>query len=196
MPDKEQVEQNREHIVTLCSQITRPGITDLMKWLDSSDFYTAPASTRFHGAEPGGLAAHSIAVYLELNRTAAAWKEFFPENLPEESLIITGLFHDLCKVNCYKAETRRRKNDTTGVWESYETYTRDEKFPFGGHGSKSVFIIQNYMKLTPEEAVAINCHMGAYDDPDGKYVSAAYEHYPLAWALHVADEAATFLNGI
>ena len=195
MPTKEQIEQNREHITTLCSQITRPGIADLMKWLDSSDYYTAPASTRFHGAEPGGLAAHSINVYLELNRTVAAWREFFPEQLPEESLIITGLFHDLCKVNFYKTETRRRKNDATGVWETYEAYAVDEKFPFGGHGSKSVFIIQNYMKLTPEEAVAINCHMGAYDDPDGKYVSKAYEHYPLAWALHVADEAASYLIG-
>ena len=183
--------ENIERFRTICSSITRPGIESLMEWLESSDFYTAPASRRYHGAEPGGLLAHSLNVYDELNRLMKAYPEI---EVPEESVAIAALFHDLCKVNFYKKEIRRRKNDVTGVWESYEAYEIDEKFHFGGHGAKSVFLIQNYMKLTPQEAVAIQNHMGAYDDPQSKYASAAFEQYPFAFLLHVADSAAAFIK--
>lgn len=91
----------------------------------------------------------------------------------------------------YKTEKRNRKNEA-GQWESYDAYTIAEKFHFGGHGSKSVFIVQQFIKLTPEEAVAINCHMGLGDGKD--YVGDAYEQYPLAWLIHTADEAATFIK--
>jgi hypothetical protein len=116
----------------------------------------------------------------------------YPEvQVPEESIIITSLFHDLCKVNMYAKEIKYRKAEN-GKWEPYDAYVHNEKLHFGGHGSKSVFILQNFIKLTPEEAVAINCHMATWED--NPYVGAAFEQCPLAWLLHVADESATFIK--
>ena len=177
--------ENKNRFLEICFDIKRPGITKLLEWLDASDFYTAPASTKFHGSYPGGLLDHSLNVYDEFQKLQSIYK------LPcsEETCAIITLFHDLCKVNTYTTEKRNRKNDA-GQWESYDAYTFNEKFCYGGHGSKSVFILQNYIKLTAEEAVAINCHMGAYEGD----VSKAYEQFHLAWLLHVADEAATYLT--
>lgn len=180
---------DKERFITLCKVIQRDGIDDLMEWLESSDFYTAPASTRFHGNHPGGLLAHSINVYEELKRILQTYPEV---DISEETVAIVSLFHDLCKVNFYASEKRNRKNED-GKWESYDAYTIKEKFCFGGHGSKSVFIVQNFIKLTPAEAAAINCHMGAFGD-NGEYVGKTFEQYPLAFLLHMADCAATYLR--
>ncbi len=160
-----------------------------MNWLERSDFYRAPASTKYHGAYAGGLLDHSLNVYDELDRLIKAYPEIPAP--AEETAIVVSLFHDLCKVNSYVTEKRNRKNDA-GQWETYDAYTFSEKLHFGGHGSKSVFILQNYIRLTPEEAVAINCHMSCWDG--NKDAGAAYEQFPLAWMLHVADEAATYLS--
>lgn len=177
-----------QRFIGLCQGITREGIDSLLEWLEKSDFYTAPASTRFHGNYPGGLLEHSLNVYGELKRILDAYQKEI--QVGEETVRIVALFHDLCKVNFYIPEKRNRKNEA-GQWESYDAYTIKEKFCFGGHGSKSVFLVQNFIKLTPEEAVAINCHMG-FSNGD-KDVGKAYEQYPLAWALHVADEAASYI---
>lgn len=186
---EEIIQANKKVFLELCSKINRDGIDKLLAWLEKSDFFTCPASTRFHGAYAGGLLEHSLNVYSELCRLSKAYPEF---SFSEESMIIVALFHDLCKVNFYGVEKRNRKNDTTGQWEKYDAYTYDEQFCFGGHGSKSVYLTQYFIKLTPEEAVAINCHMGAYDG--NKDVGKAYEHFPLAWMLHVADESASFIK--
>lgn len=179
---------NKKRFLELCSQIRREGIDKLLNWLENSDFYICPASTRFHGNYPGGLLEHSLNVYDELVRLMKA----FPEvTAPPESVLIASLFHDLCKVNMYKEEKRNRKNEE-GQWESYTAYTISEKFAYGGHGSKSVFLIQNFMKLTTEEAVAINCHMSSWDG--NTFVGQAYEQHPFAWLVHVADEAATYID--
>ena len=178
--------ENEKRFLEICKDIKRPGIKELLEWLESSDFYTAPASSNYHGSYAGGLLEHSLNVFDEF------WKLMNVYKLPctyETGAIIT-LFHDLCKVNLYTTEKRNRKNDA-GQWETYDAYTFNEKFCYGGHGSKSVFILQNYMKLTAEEAVAINCHMSCWDG--NKDVGKAYEQFPLAWLLHVADEAATYI---
>lgn len=177
----------KEQFLSLCESIQREGIRELLDWLEHSDFYTAPASTRFHGNYEGGLLEHSLNVYTELKRLMAVYPEIKAD---EESLIIIALFHDLCKVNFYEPEQRFRK-DEAGNWEKYWTFKINEKFCFGGHGSKSVFIVQSFIKLKPVEAVAINCHMSAWDG--NKDVSNAFERYPLAWLLHVADESATYV---
>ena len=166
--------------------IQRPGIDALMSWLEESDFYTAPASSRFHGSHPGGLLEHSINVYNELQRLLAAYPEV---QCTKETAAIIALFHDVCKVNMYVPEKRNRKNDQ-GIWEQYDAYRIDEKFKFGGHGSKSVFLLQQFIRLTPEEAVAINNHMGAYDNDR---VGSSFEAFNLAFLLHVADGAATYI---
>lgn len=180
---------NKEIFVALAKRVEREGISQLMEWLDSTDFYTAPASTRFHGSHEGGLVEHSIAVHGRLHELTSLYNI----QASNETIAIVALFHDLCKVGMYKTEMRWRK-DANNQWEQYPTYKRDEDFKFGGHGSKSMYIVQNFMKLTPEEAVAINCHMGQWDATTYSDVSSAYEDCPLAWALHVADEAATYIN--
>ena len=116
-----------------------------------------------------------------------------PSAPSEESLAVAALFHDVCKVNLYKVDKRNQKID--GVWREVPVYVIEEKFHFGGHGSKSVFLVQQFMKLTTEEAAAINCHMGFSDGSATtvRDVSSAYQQFPLAWLTHVADEAATFL---
>lgn len=178
---------NKERFLSLCKAIQRPGISELLSWLEKSDFYTCPASTKYHGAYQGGLLEHSLNVYDELKRLMTAYPEI---EASEESIAIVSLFHDLCKVNFYATEKRNRKN-AQGQWESYDAYMVKEKFCFGGHGSKSVFLVQQFMKLMPEEAAAINSHMGFSDN---EYVGNVYEQFPLAWLVHVADEGATFIK--
>lgn len=181
---------NKERFVSLCRTVNRDGIEELLNWLENSDFYTCPASSRFHGAYSGGLLEHSLNVYDELKRLLNAYPEI---NVPEDSVVIAALFHDLCKVNMYITEKRNRKNES-GQWESYDAYTIKEKFCYGGHGSKSVFLVQHFIDLTPEEAVAINCHMSSWEDGAARTVGSAFEQNPFAWLVHVADESATYIK--
>ena len=177
---------NKERFISLCSSIKREGIDELMTWLEKSDFYEAPASTRFHGSYKGGLLQHSLNVYDELKRLLKAYPEI---KCSEETAVIISLFHDFCKINFYTTEKRNRKNEY-GQWESYDAYKVDEQFVFGVHGSKAVYLVQYFIRLTPEEATAINCHMGAYADEN---VGKSYDKFPLAWLLHVADESASYI---
>ena len=167
------------------THIKRDGSEDLLMWLDSTDFFTAPGSTRFHDSYSGGLADHSVNVFNELVRLLKAYPEI--KTTAETAAIVT-LLHDVCKAGCYKTEMRNRKNEF-GQWEKYPVYTFKEDFPYGGHGSKSVYLIQKFMKLTDEEAVCINCHMGV---ENGNFtVNDAYRAYPLAFLVHTADMAST-----
>ena len=168
----------------------REGVDALMEWLRGTDFYHAPASTRYHGSFDGGLVAHSLAVLHQLRRVNQAWGF----ELDEGSMVMCALFHDLCKADFYKPDTRNVK-DERGIWHKVPCYTVDEKYHFGGHGSKSVYLLMNFVKLSPEEAAAINCHMGQFDATAYGKPSEVYADNRLAWALHVADEAATYING-
>lgn len=173
------------------AQIQRPGADKLLAWLEGTDFFTAPASTRYHGSFEGGLYQHSLGVYKRfcelLDKLPNA-----PQISPE-SRAICALLHDLCKVNFYGVELRNRKNDETGRWEKVPFYTVDEKFHYG-HGEKSVFLIERFMKLKTEEAVAIRYHMGAFRDGEGGDYSAACEAYPLVLYLHTADMMASHFD--
>lgn len=185
--------KQKEEFLNLCrSKINRDGLDDLLGWLadeKKSDFFTAPASTRYHGAYAGGLCQHSLDVY----EYAQKLTFLLPTPINDESLVISTLFHDVCKVKLYGTEYRNQK--INGEWQSVPFYKTEEAFPFGGHGSKSVFLVQWFMKLKAEEAVAINCHMGFADGNSStvRDVSNAFHRYPLAWIVHVADEAATYL---
>ena len=176
--------------------IRRPGADALLAWLEKSDFFTAPASTRFHLSEPGGLVKHSIHVYERL-------REMFSNELErntdgpvilsdedEEKIAICGLLHDICKVNFYDVEMRNRKNER-GQWEKYPYYVVNDQLPYG-HGEKSVYIISGFMKLTRPEAMAIRWHMGFSGGEDSRLVGQALQQYPLAFALSVADMEATY----
>lgn len=179
---------NKERFIAICREnIHREGIDSLLESLEKNDFYVAPASTKYHLAEPGGLLQHSLNVYDELCRLVNAYE--MVEKISEESIAIVSLFHDFCKVNFYKQDTRNAKVD--GKWMVVPCYTIDEKIHYGGHGSKSVFLIERFIRLTTEEAVAINCHMGSWNGDNT--VGDAFTQFPLAWLVHVADEAASFL---
>lgn len=178
--------QEFKKIVT--RDISREGIAELIQWLDSSDFYTAPASTRFHGSFEGGLLLHSLNVFSQLTRLCK-WYEC---DASAETIAIVSLFHDLCKIGCYKTETRWRKN-AANQWEQYTCYTFKEDFAYGSHGGKSVYLLQNFLKLTPDEATAINCHMGQWEATQYGNPTEVYCRNKLAWLLHVADEAADFI---
>ena len=178
--------------------ITREGADQLLDYLLSpaSDFFTAPASTRFHGAYEGGLVEHSINVYecLKDYLSRPRVKERYGLQVTEESIAISALLHDLCKVNCYKPGFRNVK-DEKGVWQKVPTYDFDDKLPYG-HGEKSVYIITGFMRLTREEAFAIRYHMGFSGTEDIRNVSNAFEQFPLAFALATADmEATYFIEG-
>lgn len=175
--------------------IKRDGSQRLLEWIRSTDFYTAPASTRFHGAFPCGLVQHSLNVFYRLKQEYEL--EHGPDLTPEqiETVAIVALLHDLCKANYYDVEMRNRKNEQ-GQWEKYPTYIVNDKLPYG-HGEKSVYIVSGFMRLTREEAMAIRWHMGGFDDSakGGSYsVGNAFEMFPLAVLTHVADLLATTID--
>lgn len=174
----------------LSSQVQRHGVDKLLEWLAGTDFFRAPASTRFHGACEQGLVMHSLNVY------QAFMDRFYEEGVDNlESVTLCTLLHDLCKANYYKAGTRNVKNEATGQWEKVPTFNVEDQFPYG-HGEKSVFLIERFVRLKPAEAVAIRWHMGGFDDAakGGCFaISEAYDKYPLAIKLHIADLKATYL---
>ena len=181
--------------------ITRPGADKLLAWLETTDFFTAPASTRFHLSRPGGLVDHSVHVYERLDNLVTD-EEGYPGStfgedftISDETIAICGLLHDICKANFYTVEMRNRKNEQ-GQWEKYPFYVVDDQLPYG-HGKKSVYIISGFMKLTREEAMAIRWHMG-FSDTDfkggGFSVGNAFGKFPLAVLTHIADLQATYLD--
>lgn len=181
--------------------ITRPGAEEFLKWLESTDFFEAPASTRFHLSRPGGLVEHSIHVYERLKKLYNVEKYGDLSDLavyPEaETIAICGLLHDICKANFYDVEMRNRKNEQ-GKWEQYPFYVVKDQLPYG-HGEKSVYIISSFMKLTREEAMAIRWHMGFSDTEfkgGGFSVGNAFEKFPLAVLTHIADLQATYLDEV
>lgn len=180
--------------------ITRPGADKLLAWLETTDFFEAPASTRFHLSRPGGLVEHSVHVYERLRALFIAEKERADlcagiTSQEEETIAICGLLHDVCKANFYTVEMRNRKNEQ-GQWEKYPFYVVNDQLP-NGHGEKSVYIISSFMKLSREEAMAIRWHMGFSDNDfkaGGFSVGNAFEKFPLALLTHMADLQATYLD--
>lgn len=185
----------REEFLSLYDQhIHREGADKLREYLLSkhSDFFTAPASTRFHGSHPGGLAEHSLNVYhcLKDYLSRPRTRELYHMKASEESIAIVALLHDICKINCYKPGFRNVKDDN-GVWQKVPTFEYQDPLPYG-HGEKSVYIISGFMRLTREESFAIRYHMGFAGTEDSRNVSSAFEMFPLAFALSTADMEATY----
>ena len=180
-------ESTKHEIISLLNKVNRDGIDRLIEFLEKTDFFAAPASTKFHSNYEGGLADHSLNVYKELkDLTNGEW--------PEETIIVVGLLHDICKVNNYKVEMRNKKNPDTGVWYQEPYYTTDDLMPLG-HGEKSVMLISEFIRLTKEELYSIRWHMGGYEAKENySYISAAYYKYPLAVYTHMADLKATYID--
>ena len=186
--------KREEFIAVYQENIQRRGADRLLEWLDSdaSDFFTAPSSTRFHGAYEGGLVEHSLNVYEclkdYLNRPRT--KELYGMDYTPETIAVTALLHDICKVGFYAVDYRNAKNEQ-GVWEKVPYYTVRDTLPYG-HGEKSVYMIQSFMRLTRDEAFAIRYHMGFSGNEDKNNIGRALEMFPLALAVNVADMEATY----
>lgn len=186
------MDYKQKFISLFCEKISRNGAKELLNWINSTDFFVAPASTKFHCAKEGGLVEHSVKVYEVLR------EKYFEDSDDEESFAICALLHDICKINFYKISFRNIKNESTNTWERVPYYSIDDSFPYG-HGEKSVFLIERFMRLKPAEAVAIRWHMGGFDDSvkGGGYnspIAFAFDKYPLSVKLCISDLESTYLR--
>jgi len=190
---------NKERFLSIYNEhITREGADKLLEYITSpaSDFFTAPASLRFHGSYEGGLVEHSVNTYDCLSAYLARERvrELYKMDYPPESVAICALLHDICKLNTYKPGFRNVK-DEKGKWQQVPSYDYEDKLPYG-HGEKSVYIVGGFIRLSREEAFAIRYHMGFSGIEDKRNIGEALERFPLAFALNVADmEATYFLEG-
>lgn len=185
--------ENKERFIELLRSTKREGIEDLIMWLETTDFFEAPASTKFHGNYKGGLLEHSLNVYDMLNlEVSNIMSKTENIRINQDSVILVALLHDLCKVNLYKVDYRNTKNDY-GQWIKVPYYTTEDNEPYG-HGEKSVMLALEFIKLTKEEMYSIRWHMGFTEGKEQyNYISATYNKYELAVLAHVADLKASYL---
>lgn len=193
-----------ERFEAMLSECDRDGMDKLLEYLRKSDFYTAPASTRFHSCHEGGLVEHSLNVAdcLLDKLNDPVWADRLGE-VGRESIIIAALLHDICKSNYYAVEMKNKKiysdhgkkSDSAGRydWETVPGYTVDDKIPYG-HGEKSVMMIEEFIKLKPVERYAIRWHMGFTEAKENwNTLSLAIKKYPLVLAIFEADLESTYL---
>jgi len=190
------IEKNKKEFIKIYKEnIKREGADKLLEWLEKTDFFVSPASSKFHSNIEGGLCLHSMNVYHRfLKLLEAEYGDSWQEKISLESATLISLMHDVCKVDTYKKEMRNIKVDNNWVQKPF--YMVDEELPYG-HGEKSVYILSGFLKLSREEAMAINWHMGGFDARvlGGSYsLSSAYYKYPVAVLLHIADFEATYLD--
>ena len=180
----------RENYIKLLKSTKREGIDRLINHLETTDFFTAPASTKYHGNYEGGLMNHSISVYnVFLKKVYDLGLKLAPR-----SIIIISLLHDICKVNFYIKSLIWHK--LLGKWESYPGYKVENQFPIG-HGEKSIIILQDYIKLTNTELMCIRWHMGIFDlsESQKRDFYNACKLYPEIVAFHTSDyESSTYLE--
>lgn len=176
--------------------IKRKGIENLLNFLALTDFYTAPCSGRYHGAYAGALVEHSLNVFTEFWRIAPlyGWDKENPQQM--EASAICCLFHDLCKVDFYEPYMRNVKNENTGIWEQVKEYRIKGATQLASHGACSAYRVMKYIPLTEQEFAAILHHMGAWDKSQYSNPGEVYANNELAWLVHVADEAATYITGV
>ena len=182
----------KEEFIALLKSVNREGIDKLIAYIEKTDFFKAPASTKFHGNYEGGLLEHSLNVYHILKEKLSHKPYSEIVQVSEETIILITLLHDLCKTNYYTVDYRNKKN-ADGVWVKEPYYTVNDTIPYG-HGEKSVMMISKFIELNMEEMYAIRWHMG-FTEPKELYntISSVYEKFPLALALHEADLEATYL---
>ena len=145
-------------------------IDHIYKWLDSTDFFMCPASTRYHDSHPSGLLHHSLNVYNQV--TDLIKLPQFKGKVGIASATLVTLTHDWCKIGRYETYYRNVKNPDTGAWESVPGYkTAQSNLGRLGHGVQSLTMVMQvcthpWMSLTFEEMAAIRWHMGVYQVTD------------------------------
>ena len=192
--------QKKDLFESLLRSVNREGMENVIAFLNNTDFYTAPSSASYHSNYPGGLLDHSLIVYSTAMRYRSSVLEMMPEleaKLPEESVIVATLLHDLCKTCFYKSTTKWKK-DANNQWMQYPGYEIEDTFPIG-HGEKSVIMLQNFgLKLTADEMLAIRYHMGSWDGAmltnDVKFsYQTAMNMCPLMTIVQNADSTSSLL---
>lgn len=193
------IQENIARFEAELAKVNRPGMDKLLAYIRKSDFYKAPASTKYHLSCEGGLLQHSLNVldalrgillptpdgefsYLAAGKTVAT--------IPQDSAIIIALLHDICKTYFYTTSMRNAKNEQTGKWEKVPYFTVKDRMPLG-HGDKSVMIIKQYIDLTTPEMYAIWHHMGFTENADFQTLTNAIDQFPIIWAMHTADMMAS-----
>jgi len=175
----------------MCNELLRSTqrerIEAMISWLESTDFYVAPASASRHGAIEGGLLRHSLEVYKYMKNFCKP----IEATVSEDSIILSALLHDVCKANFYGKRIRNVKIPGEKRWEEQESFFIEDQFPLG-HGEKSLFLVERHIRLSDDEALAIRWHMGGFDDAargyaGSKSLNEAYEKCKLAVALNLAD---------
>lgn len=190
------MEENKQEFIRIYKEtIKRDGADKLLDYLmNVSDFFVAPASGRRHSSFEGGLCFHSLNVYNRFRKIIISeYGENYQEVVSDESIAIIALLHDLCKVNTYTVDYRNQKVD--GQWIQVPYFAYNNNLPYG-HGEKSVYIINGFMRLTREEAMAINWHMGSYDprNQGSSDCNDAFARFPLCVLFHSADLQASYLD--
>jgi hypothetical protein len=194
MTESDRSENRQVFIRRVLRGIHRDGKEELLEWLEKNGFFEAPSSAGYHLAEPGGLCRHSLNVHDRALQDHFRNREDYPK-VTEESIAIAALFHDLCKVGAYELYLKNVKGED-GKWTKVPAYRYTNDTPMG-HGEKSLWIVQRFMPLTEEEAMAIRWHMGAFDDAvkgGFRNLGQVYSTYPLAYMIHQADEKATYFD--
>lgn len=207
----EVIEANKNEFISLISSITRDSFKKelFLDRMENSDFYYAPASTKYHNNFKGGLVDHCLNVYYRLINLVKLCG--LDDKISNESCIIVALMHDLSKRNFYNITIKNKKvysesgkrDDKDGNgrydWVSVPGYTvidSDERFIFGGHEQQAEFMARQFIDLTPDESIAILIHMGpgGYDSNTNLNFAELYRRYPLSMLLHQADMIATCLD--
>lgn len=202
------IQENIARFEAELAKVNRPGVDKLLAYIRKSDFYKAPASTKYHLSCEGGLLQHSLNVLDALREMMTKENDGrnedgtprikyhysvagkFVTTIPEESLIIIALLHDICKTYFYTTSMRNAKNEQTGKWEKVPYFTVKDRMPLG-HGDKSVMIIKQYIDLTTPEMYAIWHHMGFTENADFQTLTNAIDQFPIIWAMHTADMMAS-----
>lgn len=192
MTDKERLDLM---MATNLSEIVKE---DFLKWLAESGFFTAPASTKYHGNYAGGLFDHSFTVMNLLVELSAAnglkWKR-------PASPFLVGMFHDLCKIDQYRPIIKAVEHfDNDQVATFYNECVGFEYNPntlLKGHGDKSVMLLSQFTTLTDEETACIRYHMGAFTEKEEwrDYTRAVHAFPNVLWT-HQADMLASHVVGI
>ena len=192
-PKKDEVEQVSNVVRELLSHEERIK-PDFQKYLEDNEFYGTPASSKYHGSHPGGLVLHSYNVYKRL----CEYNEWQNLEIPHDSLLIMGLFHDVCKLNHYVIEMRNRKDKETGRWYEYPYYETEEQLPLE-HGHKSALILMKHIGLSAKETLTVAWHMGAWDTEAyvaRQKLSEAMRKCPWVLALQTADMQSVSIDNL
>lgn len=202
------INECKEEFCKLLREVDRENanIESLIAKLEASDFFTAPASSKYHNSCRGGLVDHSLNVYRNLSMLVQ--RKGFEDVISKDSIIICGLLHDLSKMNYYEPTARNKKvysdmgskSDELGRFDwvsemGWATKDKNDRFLFGNHEETAEFMVRRFIPLKVEESVAIlNHHGGMGWDSTKTDISALYAKYPLACLLHLADILSTYVD--